>query len=255
MYLFDGNSRCLWPELKLVSCWGDASSAPYLEELRTRLPHTDFQPKGLLATEGVVSVPGPSDIPVLAADSGFFEFLDKNGQSWMAHEIIAGQRYEVVMTTAGGLYRYRTGDEILCTGHDGELPQLLFMGRIGLTSDLVGEKLSESFVTNCLANIPGFRMLVPDRACSGYVLVMDDSYMQHAKTYTDIVEAALRRNPHYAYARKIGQLAPLRSLVVDALQYKYTAKSLEQGARLGDIKPPNLKPEPEWLNLFRQGIA
>ena len=71
------------------------------------------------------------------------------------HELIAGTQYEVVMTTSGGLYRYRTGDCVVCEGFADKLPVLRFSGRRGLTCDIVGEKLHESFVLSCLKDVRG----------------------------------------------------------------------------------------------------
>ena len=64
-------------DLKLVSCWADASSQPFFEQLRQRLAHASFQGKGLLSTEGVVTVPDSVGRPVLAPDSGFFGIPDR----------------------------------------------------------------------------------------------------------------------------------------------------------------------------------
>ena len=49
--------EALWPRLVLVSCWADAAASDSAASLRRRLPHARLQPKGLLATEGVVSLP------------------------------------------------------------------------------------------------------------------------------------------------------------------------------------------------------
>jgi hypothetical protein len=247
-YLRERDSNQLWPDLKLISAWGDAAAAPWLAALHARLPRAACQPKGLLATEGVVSVPGFTGLPVLAANSGFFEFLDTSGRAWLAHELLEGSCYEVVMTTAGGLYRYRTGDEVRCEGHENDLPQLLFLGRRGLTSDLVGEKLNDSFVAECLTGILGFHMLAPDPATPGYVLILETDHGD--ENFSARVEQALRTNPHYAYARRMGQLAPLRVIEVDAPLARYTRRALAEGTRLGDVKPPNLRPEPGWPEFF-----
>src|SRR5262245_4746211 len=54
----DPASPCaVWPRLRVVSCWADAQSAWPAADLATRLPGVTIQPKGLLATEGVVSIP------------------------------------------------------------------------------------------------------------------------------------------------------------------------------------------------------
>ena len=253
-YRRERDTRHLWPQLKLISCWGDASSAAYLEALGARLPQARFQPKGLLSTEGVVSGPGSSGVSVLAAGCGFFEFIADGGRACFAHELAVGARYEVVMTTSGGLYRYRTGDLVCCLGHEGELPRLKFLGRGSLSSDLVGEKLVDNFVADCLADIPGFRMLVPDVDKPGYVLSLDAA-LGDAPAWAGNAERALQANPYYAYARRMGQLAPLRGLQVRAPLERYVRRAVAQGARLGDVKPPNLRPETGWLHYFMDGMS
>jgi hypothetical protein len=246
-----GDTRCLWPNLKLVSCWADASSQPFFAELSQRLSHAAFQGKGLLSTEGVVTVPDCAGRPVLAPDSGFFEFQSSNGELCLGHELIGGEQYEVVMTTSGGLYRYRTSDSVICEGLADDIPILRFSGRKGLISDIVGEKLDEGFVLSCLEDIPGFRMLVPVRTPgSGYALVVDDQY-QHASTaLISIVEARLFKNPQYAYARRIGQLGELSLYKAAHPLAKYVGRLVAAGARLGDLKVTALRAETDWLETF-----
>jgi len=220
-----------WPQLKIISCWAHGTSKPYAEELARRFPHARIEPKGLMSTECIVTVPGVGVNPY-----GYFEFDSS----------------EVIATTSSGLYRYRTGDlvrrPVILSREDGEGPvcrarstgpsassrlrmtaAVEFIGRTG-TSDLVGEKLTEPFVAKCLEHIPGIRFLKPN--CNGYLLYADSS------VDLDIVEHKLQENPQYAYARKLGQLAPLRFIPLD--RDAYINEQLARGTRLGDIKPPAL---------------
>lgn len=254
-YAKNKDARTLWPNLKLVSCWQDASSKSFFDKLKHRLPFAAFQGKGLLATEGVVTVPDREGRPALAADSGFFEFMDDAGTSWFAHELECGTRYEVVMTTSGGLYRYRTGDCVMCEEIVENLPLLRFMGRSGLVSDLVGEKLTEAFVADCLNGcldgIPGFHMLVPCvRVKPQYVLVMDNCIDIQAEALKLSVEESLSRNPQYAYARRMGQLDRLSVFLAPNPLASYLNRLINSGARLGDVKVPALRPETDWLETF-----
>ncbi len=71
--------EALWPRLALVSCWADGASADALPALRRYVPHARVQPKGLLATEGVVSFPllhGDESHEVAAVAGHFLEFVD-----------------------------------------------------------------------------------------------------------------------------------------------------------------------------------
>lgn len=233
----------LWPDLQLISTWTHGTAARFLPELEHLFPHTRIQGKGLLTTEGVISLPLTDfPYPVLAVNSGFFEFLDNAGQSHLANETVSGQEYEVVMSVPG-LYRYRNGDRVRVHGRAGSAPQLEFIGRGGLASDLVGEKLSEAFVCQCLKELQGFAMLAPS-------LKPVPHYQLFAEKADDLarerVEAALKTNPQYAYARALGQLGHLELIPVREPMRRYQARALDQGQRLGEIKPPSLRPETDW---------
>lgn len=231
--------RVLWPQLKLVSCWADGSSKPYFEALRRRLPDAGFQAKGLLATEGAVTTPDRQGLPRLAASSGFFEFIDPAGRARLAEELEAGARYEAVMTTAGGLYRYRTGDRVVCEGYVGASPVLRFAGRAGLGSDLVGEKLTEDFVASCLEGIEGFRMLVPEEAAAPprYALVVEARRGRDLSALAAAAERRLQANPQYAYARRLRQLGPLSPVAAPAPLRRYLDAV---GGSQGNAKIPAL---------------
>ena len=233
----------LWPGLRLISSWADAGAARFLGELQHLFPHADIQGKGLLSTEAAVSLPLTGHpYPVLAVNSGFFEFLDRRGDAYLAHETTVGEVYELVISVPG-LYRYRNGDQVRVQGRAGSTPLLEFVGRAGLVSDLVGEKLTDTFVCDCLDDLQGFAMLAPRLdPCPHYQLFVEHG----AKVSLAAIENRLRRNPHYAYARAIGQLDRLRLVPVDGPLRRYQAAALNRGQRLGDIKPPSLRPEPDW---------
>lgn len=237
-YYQSHNPEHLWPNLKLVSCWADGSSWPYYQDLVSRFDNVTFQPKGLLSTESVLTVPDHNDRTLLTPQSGFYEFIDKEGDAYLAHELQKGREYQVIVTTAGGLYRYRSGDNVCCHGYVDSLPQLEFIGRTQ-TSDLAGEKLSETFVNSCLKGIPGFRMLLPVKKNNpGYCLVLET--VTPGSNIQEQIEQELCRNPHYAYARKLGQLQPLKLLRLDTPTKYYLDESMQRGTRLGDVKLPAL---------------
>ena len=239
--------RKLWPRLKLVSCWAAAASRGPADDLRARLPHAHLQPKGLMSTECVVTVPDAHDQPLLNPN-GFFEFERQGGgqgELLLASELQPGDSSEVIATTASGLYRYRTGDLVLCTGHAGAAtPVLEFLGRSGITSDLVGEKLIEAFVQQALADLPGWSFLTVLPGSAGYALVTEVDVPVDLAA----VEARLARNPQYAYALALGQLQPLLHRPVARLYDRFVEFRLAQGSRLADIKPIALMPAARWLD-------
>ncbi len=247
------NPKVLWPNLKLISCWADASSRSYVACLKSRFEDIPIQPKGLLSTEAVITVPDPQGFAVLTPQAGFYEFIDGIGQIFLADALQTGQTYQVILTTAGGLYRYRTHDLVRCQGYTGSLPILQFVGR-EQTADLAGEKLSEAFVGECLEDIHGFCMLLVLSANPGYCLVLETS-KEEALSLRDQVEQKLSRNPHYAHARKLGQLQPLKLLVMDNPARLYLDRALQHGRRLGDVKLPILCFDTDLFNDYLDQVA
>lgn len=241
--------RC-WPRLKVVSCWASGSARRYADQLKQQLPHATIQPKGLLSTEAVVTVPGDGGKPVLVRH-GFVEFAQGN-DLLLEDELDLGSEYEVVVTTASGLYRYRTGDRVRFEGRNHSGHAILeFVGRDALTGDLVGEKLTETFVGKCFEAIPGFAMLVPDKSHPGYVLICEQA---PSEAHLTMLESNLSVNPQYAYARKLGQLAPLRVLLHRQAFSVVEQAMLNRGTRLGDVKPVALRTEAFWLPLFEESL-
>jgi hypothetical protein len=232
----------------VISCWDQASARPYAQELRRRFPRARVQGKGLLATEGVVSIPLEGLAwPVLAVDSAYFEFLDEAGRAHEASELALGAEYEVLMTTEGGLYRYAIGDRVRVRGHAGEAPLLEFTGRAAVV-DLCGEKLSEAFVNGALAPLGlKFALLAPGAGGrAGYSLIVDAAEVraEHAADVAQRADRALAANPQYALARGLGQLAPLELARRERPLEAWVGERLRRGQRLGDIKPPSLAHEP-----------
>ena len=234
------DAALLWPRLDAVSAWADGASRPYARRLQDRLPHATLQPKGLLATEGAVTTPCSSSWPVPALTSAVLEFIDDNEKSLLCDELSAGERYRVVMTNAGGFYRYDLGDRLLCHGYEDALPLLEFIGR-DIASDLVGEKLTEPFVSDALTLLSGTACLAPRAAVAPhYVLLVDARDRDTAHCAAATIERRLRSNPQYDYARKIGQLGPVAYEIVDHLLERYLRLGTRRGRRLADIKPPGL---------------
>jgi GH3 auxin-responsive promoter len=247
----------IWPRLGLISCWGDAHAALSLPELARAFPGVEIQPKGLLATEGFVTIPFAGRWPI-AVRSHFFEFLPEDGGGpRFAWELAEGGIYSVVLTTGGGLYRYRLQDRVRVEGCVGQTPSLRFLGKDGHVSDLRGEKLHESFVAGALARLfarsgaePRFAMLAPaDEGAAGYVL-----YLEAASPPSGLAAALdeeLSANPQYRLCRALGQLAAVRIAVVERDAFaRYLEHCRGRGQRLGDVKPLALSPRSGWREVL-----
>ena len=246
----------IWPTLKIISCWGDGNAEFAILELQRRFPKTPIQRKGLIATEAIVTIPFLGARP-LALCSHFFEFIDSAGGIYLAHELRKDETYEVIMTTGGGLWRYRLQDEVQVTGFSGKTPSLQFLGRKGLVSDRFGEKLSEVFVASVVQELLGgvstppiFILLAPDEDHSGccYTLYFEGDVQQDV---TAPLDDLLMKNPHYAWCRNLGQLHPPRLFRINAGGNEtFIAHEISAGKRAGAIKPSVLSLQTGWSNRF-----
>ncbi len=232
------DTQCIWPKLDTISCWTDGGSSGFLPALKNLFPHAHIQGKGLLATEGVASIPlATMEAPVLAVNSGFFEFLGDDSKVRRSHELQQGECYELVLTNDSGLYRYRLGDRIEIKGHCFVVPVFSFIGRGDRVSDICGEKLTEAFVADVLSGTEGFATLLPVQSTSShYVLVTSNTEIDAGD-----IDHLLSQNPQYQYARTLGQLGEIRKLLVPDAMQRYVDFRLSKGQRLGDIKPPRLE--------------
>jgi hypothetical protein len=235
----------LWPALKLLSCWTDASSAAFVPALERAFPGVTIQGKGLLATEAPVTVPrvgAPAPVPMV--DEVFLELRAADGAILRLHEAREGDEYGLIVSQAGGLLRYRMGDRVRVEGRVGRTPCLRFLGREGRCTDLAGEKLGEPFVREVLAAELGpqghcswLQPVLPEEGPPGYRCVTDHPAAAEApEAVAARLDAALCRSYHYDQARGLGQLAPLRVEARPDARAEQEALQLARGLRWGDIK-------------------
>jgi GH3 auxin-responsive promoter len=253
--------RDLWPDLTVVSCWRDALAASHADRLEHSIPGVLLQGKGLMATEGVVSIPFGGLHP-LAVRSHFFEFVDSAGGAHLAHEIREQQEYTVMLTTGGGLYRYNLGDRVAIDGRCGSTPSIRFLGKEDRISDRFGEKLSDGFVAGVLKRLfedspaPRFAMLAPEVVHGGLAYTL---FVEGESAPADLatrLECELRRNPHYAWCVDVRQLRPARVIRVGPNADRvYVDACVARGQRLGDVKPAALQCDTNWSAvLVRESV-
>ena len=258
----------LWPDLRLISCWADANAAAPAARVASLFPHARVQGKGLIATEAFVSFPLlDHDAAALAVRSHFLEFAPVDAEDRvnedaprLADELDEGGRYAVIVTTGGGLYRYRLDDVIEVAGRIHQCPLVRFIGRHGYVSDWFGEKLNEAHVSRVMQTAferhridAAFAMLACDTALRppSYVLYIDshDSDAELDRTAAEI-DAGLRGNFHYDYARRLGQLGPVTIFRARNAAASYLSTAIASGQRAGNIKPLALDRRDGWSERF-----
>ena len=266
-----------WPHLTLISAWADAGAALSISSIATLFSNVEIQAKGLIATEAFVSFPIFSRCKnqagsALALRSHFFEFLpygrNEEQKPCLASELEIGRKYEVVVTTGAGLYRYRLNDIVEVVGFFRKTPRLRFCGKSDHVIDIVGEKLNAYHVGNILNRLEQlygyqskFSLLAPERCGEIFLYTL---FLSSDKSFSDPLSLSrdldqlLQDNYHYRYCRSIGQLASPRIFLIDETTHSPDAIYLQrcaQDTRLGDIKPACVDSRFDWSSHFNGSYA
>lgn len=262
----------IWPSLTFLSCWADGANASYAAQLQALFPKAEIQGKGLIATEGIISIPFGEHRYLPAYQSHFLEFLPRGetDKPLLLHEIEAGEQYQIVITTSGGLYRYRLGDIVTVTGHHNGLPLIQFVTRDNVL-DHFGEKLHvgnvDRAVKQAVASLDTSLTFVlfgfeSDGNTGCYCLYVEpaDATNTHWAAALDRVRsqltALLEENYHYAHARNLRQLQPLKVFQIASGGLEVFYRRLrEMGVQTGDIKTETVSLIPDWSKWFDGGFV
>lgn len=237
----DRTYRFIWPNIRLISCWTDAWAGDLISGIRKVLPDVEIQGKGLMATEGVVSIPIKGmDYPVLCIRSHFYEFRNLNDdQIYLAHQLKENEKYEVIITSSGGFYRYMLDDIIEVKGFYNKTPLIRFIGKTNIISDTCGEKLHEVFVAELLQELIAryfkektYCYLAPVKINNRYSYVMTvetEEEISDVRKLQKEVDDGLKRNFHYKHCREMNQIGiPLIRIL------NPSAARNDQAARFGE---------------------
>ena len=237
-------------EGSLISSWGDAQSKVYFERLQKKYSNSFFQKKGILSTEGCYAVPlSQCEGYVPAITSHFFEFINEQGRVHTIGNLDNNSIFELVITTSGGLYRYKTGDLIRTVNTHHQTPTYQFIGR-NKTSDLVGEKLCEQDAIRIQVELGrDFFGIAPSSQDQRYTIFHTSTLDDETKKR---IAHVLSKNPYLQEALDRGQLKPFLWKRVDfnnaeAIQINHYRRN---NVLVGDVKPPLLLSESLGVELY-----
>lgn len=140
------------PALEAYICWTGGYVQPFLDQVQRSLPAARYRliPMYSMSTETVQTFSHfeNDDISFLPLAPGVvYEFIgESNG-------LEPGKLYEMIVSDAHGLRRYRTGDLFLCRRKINGLPDLIFVRRRGLEYSFTGEKLTAEQVSMAFAQL------------------------------------------------------------------------------------------------------
>ena len=137
----------LWPHLQVINCIKSPQNKPYLDALEKRVPGVLINDPGIYSSEGRISLclkPG-AEAGIIPVTINFFEFRDiETKKIKLAGQLKKGKKYEVIMTTPEGLYRYEMNDIIEVVDFKETIPIVKFYERanyLNIAGELAHEKI------------------------------------------------------------------------------------------------------------------
>jgi hypothetical protein len=218
----------------VLAVWTGGSVGVFLPQLADLYGKTVVRDHGISASEGRMSIPLEDNTSAGLLDfyHHYFEFIPAEEYEsphrtvLEAHELEEGRDYYIVMTTAGGLYRYDIHDLVRCVGYKGQAPMIEFLNKGKHFANLTGEKLSEHQAIRAVEKAFG-EMQLPIETFTvapviedhpRYVLLLEPgSHDGRTSELAARVQANLQRlNEEYAAKTSSGRLLPLEIRYVPA---------------------------------------
>ncbi|KIJ62990.1 hypothetical protein HYDPIDRAFT_93334 [Hydnomerulius pinastri MD-312] len=265
----------VWPKLRAIIAISSGAFAASVPQARWFLgPNADVHARGYAASEGWIGSPyDPLNLNQFKLTrKDVIEFLDVTkdetisnlAQAW---EVIVGKRYEIVMTTRDGLWRYRIGDIVEVCGFDPKdgTPVFSFAERQGIAIRFSDFATTEKELTDAvliaapstIGEVFEFTVVMDMRkppATYGFLIELaGDLGPQPELASQKLVDALIEFTPKIRGSMNLGKIRKPTVRIVGAGTFReFRHWKLEKGATsLGQIKVPVVLTDPasvEWLS-------
>lgn len=261
-----------WPNMKIIECWLAGMMKLYIQELDNffgRVPKRDI---GCVSTEARSSITIADDTAsgILAIETNFYEFMPKEDarrgimKTLVCTELEIDKEYYIIVTTAGGLYRYNIDDIVKVTGFYNKTPLIEFVQKGLGTSSLAGEKLYESHISAAVAKVIEKERIMLEYFCAvadpfdgpRYSFLVEFSGVAPAEEaigrFLRSIEEALRiENREYDFVRNAQLLNdPVLKILRKGSFEGFRSRRISDGAQEGQFKAPELTADPAFAKNF-----
>jgi hypothetical protein len=208
--------KAIWPSLKFVCVWmAGESCRRQVEELQKRFDFSGvtFIDQVYTASEGIFNLPLLNEVGGPVNPCGIIlEFYDAaTGTFYWPWQLEVNKKYELVLTNSSGLLRYRTYDEVTCTGYFGKMAKIAFHARTGQEISLGWGTITEAELEQALLEaginyFSRFYFSLNDKG-NGITLFSDsDEYAGYLPAIEDQLSVL---NPYYAGLRDKGTFSKI----------------------------------------------
>ncbi|HUF40824.1 MAG TPA: GH3 auxin-responsive promoter family protein [Verrucomicrobiae bacterium] len=256
-----------WPRLQLIGCWKGGSVGVRLKEFAGWFGKTTpVRDLGYMASEAQMTLPvfDAGSAGILAIDKNFYEFIPESEITAAAPTVLTcseleeGQLYYVILTTAGGLYRYDINDVVRVAGFYKQTPLIEFVRKGRDVTSITGEKLHVNQVIQAMARAQGAAGVTVQhfRACADaekslYAFSVElDGVMPSRENLSQLLQALdaglQELNVEYAQKRESRRLdAPVLCVMKRGWFERKAHTTLQRGGRDVQFKAQLLCATPE----------
>lgn len=265
--------RRIWPNLTVLCSIGNASFKPAADYVRRFAKDVPFDFSIYGASEGLVAACRELEDTrmQLLTDSCFYEFIpaeDTDGEPRVLtlDQLEDGQKYEILITTRAGLYRYHLKDVIEVRGFYNRCPLISFVYRKGQMFNIAGEKFSEEDARNTVEMLEKAHGVTLDHwlfyqddsvTPSRYALVVESDADVDWENCVDELETYMgqcnKRYPGQRAKFYISRLIVLRQQ--RGTHDAWAQRCLGLGASAAQLKPVHSLDTPEKRDFFLSRIV
>jgi len=242
----------LWPELRAVITWTGGNCAVLIPKLRSLLSReVAVIEMGYLSSEclGSLNVDVCENRCIPTFQEHLFEFIevrdgdDHATEPVMLGDLQEGRKYQVLVTTRSGLYRYTMNDIIEVTGWYSRVPTVRFVQKGKGVTNITGEKVYEHQVVEAVETVLRvsgiaceFYVMLASVEAAGYTLYLEQAGVPNLFS-NEVDEQLARLNVEYEAKRESGRLQPLRAVLLrPGTAEAYRAHCVARGQRDAQFK-------------------
>lgn len=186
-----GLVRKIWPKIRYGQLIGGSMFAAYMDMLWMYVEDLPIHFFTYAASEGCFGIArnmGEEDAYyVLLPDTCFYEFMSETGDGeriYTIRDVEVGSKYEILITTLSGMYRYAIGDVVEVVGFEGQAPVVRVCYRKSQVINIADEKMNVRQLENAM------RKFQRRAECSAEGYCVDGDYTKRLPCYILYLELA-----------------------------------------------------------------
>jgi hypothetical protein len=252
--LEDGMVTKIWKNMKYIMAIGGETFSYCMNRMRTYAKGVPIHFYVYGASEGMFGIPEGMDIAdryILYPEAGFHEFMSiehgEGAKPLTVRDVKTGEKYEYIVTSPSGLYRYRMGDVIEVVDWYKKAPVIKYCYRINQIISVASEKTNQqqldraiSLYTQktgitvkeyCVA--PDFSLPLPR-----YRFYLECSAEAVPETAGKVLEECMREASYeYRACAQMNEIAPLKiEMLTEGSIKRYNRKLAASGKQMGQNK-------------------